>query len=98
MTQATPPVGPEYGLEPRMDHTLVPLPVTSRDVLTNPLSYNDPSATEFGGVAGLVQPAPHVPTSSERLMQVYAIDPTDPGTEPGSVAAPELDGNFNSEY
>lgn len=90
----TEPVGPAYGLEPRLDHTLILPPVTSRDVLTNPLDYRDGS--EFGGVAGLVQPSPHVPNTSERLMQIYAIDPTDPGTEDGSVPAPELDGAFNS--
>lgn len=94
----TEPVGPQYGLEPRMDHTLVRPPHNSRDILTNPISYDDPTASEFGGVAGRVQPAPHVPTATERLHQIYAIDSTDDGTEPGSVLAPETDGNFNSEY
>jgi hypothetical protein len=90
------PVGPQYGLNPRFDHTLVVPPVTSVDILTNPIPYDDPTATEFGGVAGRVQPAPHVPSSPERLHQIYAIDPTDDGTTPESVAAPELDGNFNT--
>lgn len=91
----TQPVGPDYGLEPRLDHTLVQPPVTSRD-LTNPLTYDDVTASEFTGVQGLIQPAPHTPNASERLMQIYAIDPTDPGTEDGSVVPYELDGNFNS--
>jgi hypothetical protein len=86
------PVGPQYGLDPLRDHTLVTPPVTSRD-LTNPLSYKDGS--EFGGVAGMVQPAPHNPNAHERLWQVYAIDPTDSGIEAGSVLPPELDGNFD---
>ncbi|MET0416536.1 MAG: hypothetical protein ABW022_11005 [Actinoplanes sp.] len=90
------PVGPQYGLNPRLDHTLTVPPVTSEDILTNPIPYDDPTATEFGGVAGRVQPSPHVPSGIERLHQIYMIDPTDPGDEPGSVAAPELDGNFNS--
>jgi hypothetical protein len=54
--------------------------------------------SEFGGVGGLIQPAPHSATSSERLMQIYAIDPMDDGLQPGSVLPPELDGSFNSEY
>jgi hypothetical protein len=92
----TEPIGPEYGLEPRIDHTLVSPPVTSRDILTNLNDYRN--GTEYGGVAGLVQPAPHVPTASERLSAIYAIDPTDSGTEVGSVVPPELDGLFHSEY
>jgi hypothetical protein len=31
--------------------------------------------SEYGGVEGLVQPAPHVPTPSESLMMIYATDP-----------------------
>lgn len=92
----TQPVGPDYGLEPRLDHTLVTPGVTSRDLLENLNDYRDGS--EYGGVAGLVQPAPHTPTASERLSAIYAIDPTDSGTEDGSVAPPELEGLFNSEY
>jgi hypothetical protein len=92
----TEPVGPEYGIEPRLDHTLVSPPVTSRDILANTNDYRD--GTEYGGVAGLVQPAPHVPTASERLSAIYAIDPTDSGAEAGSVVPPELDGAFHSEY
>lgn len=92
----TEPVGPQYGIAPRFDHTPIVLPVTSVDILTNPIPYDDFTAGEFSGVAGRVQPVPHVPSAIERLHQVYMIDPTDPGTEPGSVAAPELDGNFNS--
>ena len=82
------PVGPEFGLEPVLNPPTPP-PVTSRDILTATEHYT--AGTEFGGVAGLVQPPPHVPTAHERLMQVYAIDPTDPGTEVGSVVAPELE-------
>lgn len=87
----TQPVGPEYGLEPLRDHTLVKPPVTSRD-LTPDTSYQDGS--EFGGVPGMIQPAPHTPNAHERLWMVYAIDPTDDGSEAGSVLPPELDGNF----
>lgn len=94
MTQATPPVGPDYGLEPRLDHTLYRPPVTSKDIAFNPNDYR--TGTEYGGVAGLIQPAPHVPTSSERLSMLYAIDPTDTGTEFGSVVPPEFEGEFNS--
>lgn len=86
------PVGPQYGLDPIQDHTLRPLPVTSRD-LTNPNKYQDGS--EFGGVPGMIQPAPHTPNAHERLWQIYAIDPTDGGIESGSVVPPELDGNFD---
>lgn len=92
------PIGPQYGLNPRLDHTPDKPPVTSVDKLANPISYDDPTASEFGGVAGLVQPSPHTPTASERLSAIYAIDPTDDGTEVGSVRAPDLEGNFNSEY
>jgi hypothetical protein len=94
----TEPVGPQYGLAPRLDHSPPPEQYYSKD-LTNPLTYDDSSATEFGGVDGLIQPAPHVPTTSERLQMTYAIDPNDPGTGgPGSVAPPEFEGAFNSEY
>jgi hypothetical protein len=68
-------------------------PIYSRDLV----STEDPdTGSEFGGVAGLIQPAPHVPTASERLRMVYAIDPTDDGTRPDSVVAPELTGDFSS--
>lgn len=85
------PVGPEYGLEPTRTVVEFRPPVTSRDLVSTE-DYR--SGTEFGGVNGLIQPSPHVPTASERLHMIYAIDPTDPGTEPGSVAPPELEGNF----
>lgn len=52
------------------------------------------TGTEFGGVSGHTQPTPHNPTASERLSQVYHIDPADDGTHPNSITAPELDGNF----
>lgn len=41
----------------------------------------DRRASEFGGVPGLIQPAPHEPTNSETLMQIY-------GTEPAPAIAP----------
>lgn len=87
----TEPVGPQFGLEPRFDHELVKPPPES-ETLVSEEDYR--TGTEFGGVAGLIQPAPHVPTASERLHMIYAIDPSDPGTEDGSVVPPELEGNF----
>jgi hypothetical protein len=92
----TEPVGPDYGLEPRLDHTLVRPAITSRDFLANPEDYR--TGSEFGGVVGLVQPVPHVPNVTERLSAIYGIDPTDDGTQVGSVLPPELDGAFNSHY
>lgn len=69
-------------------------PVQSVDIL-NPRNLPDPNrGTEFGGVEGLIQPPPHVPTGHERMRQIYLIDPTDAGNEPGSVLAPELEGDF----
>lgn len=88
----TEPVGGDYGLEPRMDHTLRRVPVQSRDLVSTE-DYREGS--EFGGVGGLIQPPPHNPTASERLHMIYAIDPQDDGTFPESVAVPELDGNFD---
>ena len=68
-------------------------PIDSRDLV----STEDTSfGSEFGGVAGVIQPEPHVPTASERLRMIYAIDPTDDGTRPDSVQAPELTGDFGS--
>lgn len=88
----TEPVGPQYGLGPRQDHTLVTPPISSWDP-TATESYANGS--EYGGVAGLIQPAPHVPTASERLMMTYAIDPTDDGSRTDSVVPPEYDGAFD---
>jgi len=88
----TEPVGPEFGLEPRLDHILRIPPPESIDILDNPEDYR--TGSEYGGVPGLVQPAPHVPTASERRMALMFIDPSDPGTETGSVIPPELEGNF----
>lgn len=92
----TEPVGPQYGLEPRLDHTIVEPAIHSRDFLANPYPYNDRYASEFGGVPGVVQPAPHTPDATERLSAIYGIDPDDDGAMDGSVAPPETDGNFNS--
>lgn len=92
------PVGPQYGLDPRITPVEVQPVYTSVNFLENLEDYR--GGSEFGGVPGLVQPAPHVPTASERLAQIHQIDPSDPGLGevPTSVAAPELEGNFNSEY
>jgi hypothetical protein len=61
------------------------------------VSTDDPNTgSEFGGVAGIVQPPPHNPTASERLSMIYAIDPMDDGTWPDSVLPPELEGDFSS--
>lgn len=87
----TPPVGPDYGLEPRLDHTLTEPPIDSRSLVST-VDYRDGS--EFGGVRGLIQPPPHVPTASERLSMLYAIDPCDDGTHTDSVAPPDLEGAF----
>jgi hypothetical protein len=88
----TEPAGPQYGLEPRLDHTLIEPPINSRD-LVSPHHYS--TGSEFGGVAGLIQPPPHVPTAHERLWMTYAIDPMDDGTRPDSVTPPEYDGAFD---
>lgn len=81
------------GIEDRQ--AIIPLaPVTSEDVLTTTADPN--RGTEFGGVEGWIQPPPHVPTAKERMRQIFLIDPTDPGTEPGSVVAPELEGDYPS--
>jgi hypothetical protein len=88
----TQPVGPDYGLEPRLNHT-PPVPtVDSRDLVSE---YDYREGSEYGGVPGVIQPAPHVPTATERLRMIYALDPLDDGTQVGSVAAPELDGLFD---
>lgn len=90
------PVGPEYGLQPLRPELYEPhiLPLQSED-LVSIHKYNDPEASEFGGVPGLIAPAPHNPTASERLSMIYAIDPLDDGAQPDSVAVPELDGAFD---
>lgn len=89
MTQ--PFAGAEYGIEPLLDHTETLPSIDSRSLVSEE-SYRDGS--EFGGVGGLIQPSPHVPTAAERLSMIYAIDPMDDGTRPDSVAPPELEGNF----
>jgi hypothetical protein len=68
-------------------------PINSKDLV----SKEDPATgSEFGGVGGLIQPPPHVPSASERLSMIYAIDPMDDGTRPDSVRAPEHQGDFSS--
>jgi hypothetical protein len=89
------PVGPEFGLEPQRPELYISQkpPVTSENLFSDDQrAYL--AGTEYGGVAGRVQPPPHVPTARERRMQIMFIDPTDPGTEVGSVQAPELEGDF----
>lgn len=93
----TQPVGPEYGLEPLRPelHEKFTPTINSRELVSD-VNYREGS--EYGGVAGLIQPPPHVPNATERLHMIYAIDPTDDGTLPGSIVPPELDGSFNSGY
>jgi hypothetical protein len=95
MTEPLPPsVGPEFNLQPLRTelHDRILVPPDSVDILTPVEDYTN--GTEFGGVGGLVQPPPHVPTARERRMQIMFIDPSDPGTEEGSVVAPDLEGDF----
>jgi hypothetical protein len=95
MTEPLPPsVGPEFGLEPQRPelHERIVVPYTSRDLVSTE-DYR--TGTEFGGVDGLIQPPPHTPTAAERRRMIMALDPTDPGDGgPGSLAAPELEGDF----
>ena len=85
------PVAADFGLEPRNTPITDPPPISSRDLVSEE-DYREGS--EFGGVDGLIQPPPHVPDASERLMMLKAIDPTDPGDRDDSVVAPELEGLF----
>lgn len=63
----------------------------------NLVSGEDPNnGSEFGGVGGLIQPPPHSPSASERLMMIHNIDPADDGTGEDSIAPPELEGDFSS--
>lgn len=84
----TPLAGEAYGIGPLKDHTPVVLPINSRSLVSDE-DYR--SGSEFGGVGGLIQPAPHVPDASERLHMIYAIDPMDPGNRSDSVLPPELE-------
>jgi len=68
-------------------------PLNSRNLISD---QDASGGSEFGGVGGLVQPPPHTPTASERLSMIYAIDPSDDGTRPDSIIAPELEGDFSS--
>jgi hypothetical protein len=74
-----------------MKRDLIVPPLSSRSLVSEE-DYRD--GTEFGGVGGLIQPTPHVPTASERLAMIYAIDPLDDGSRPDSVAPPDLTGDF----
>lgn len=66
-------------------------PIISRSLVSD----EDPlTGSEFGGVGGMIQPPPHVPSASERLHMIYAIDPTDDGSRPDSVLPPDLEGDF----
>lgn len=85
------PVGPQFGLEPTKDRTLPLQPINSRDLVSTE-DYR--TGSEFYGVGGLIQPPPHVPTASERLKMIYAIDPMDDGTRADSVSPPEFTGDF----
>jgi hypothetical protein len=85
----TEPVGPEYGLKPTRTGPPPRIPPDSEDLVSD---HHYSTGSEFGGVPGLIQPPPHKPTASERRMMVMAIDPTDSGVEPESVAPPELEG------
>jgi hypothetical protein len=92
MTEPLPPsVASDYGLIPIRSRERIQPPIASRDLISD-THYSQGS--EYGGVDGLVQPAPHIPTASERLSMVYAIDPTDDGSRADSVKPPELEGNF----
>jgi hypothetical protein len=93
MTLPEQPVGPDYGLEPlrpELHEQVIPAN-TSRNLVSED-DYR--KGTEFGGVGGLIQPPPHVPTARERLSMIYAIDPADDGLQPDSVVAPDLEGDF----
>jgi hypothetical protein len=57
----TDPVGPQYGLEPRLDHELLVPPINSRDLISTD-DYRQ--GGEFSGVGGLIAPPPHTPTAS----------------------------------
>lgn len=76
-----------------MDHTLIVPSINSRNLVSD-VDYR--TGTEFGGVAGMIQPPPHVPTASERLRMTYAIDPMDDGTRSDSVIPPDPTGDFSS--
>lgn len=88
-----PPVGPDYGLDPLHPelHEKIVVPTGSRDLVSTD-DYR--TGSEFGGVGGLIQPPPHVPTAQERLHMIYAIDPADDGLQPDSVIPPDLEGDF----
>lgn len=92
MTQVEPPaMAGELGLTPRQARDLIVPPLSSRDLVS---TDDVEQGTEFGGVSGLIQPAPHKPTARQRLAMIYAIDPMDDGSRPDSVAPPELTGDF----
>lgn len=48
----------------------------------------DKRPSEFGGVPGRIQPAPHEPTTSETLSLIYATDPAPSPTDPEQIVPP----------
>lgn len=73
----------------RPDKLVRPLPTSHTHV-----SDKDPNTgTEFSGVAGVIQPDPHVMNAHERRTEIFCIDPTDPGggSEPGAIDPPEFE-------
>lgn len=78
-------------IRPIRDYTPIVPPLSSRELV----SQEDPNTgSEFGGVDGLIQPYPHVPTAGERLRMIYAIDPMDDGSRIDGIAPPDLTGDF----
>ncbi len=94
MGQPIPAAGAEFGLTPLRPelHTTVVVPYTSESIVSEG-DYT--KGTEFGGVDGVVQPPPHRSTARERRSMVMFLDPADPGDgSPGSLAPPDLEGDF----
>lgn len=75
------------GIRPRPRRKIVVPPPESKSHISE---FDPNNGSEFGGVPGLIQPEPHSLTPSEKLMQIYAIDPTDDGSQPESIRPPAL--------
>lgn len=88
-----PPAGVELGLPVLHPEWLLPVEpvINSRSLVSE---EDILLGSEYGGVGGLIQPAPHVPNESERLHMLYAIDPTDDGSYKDSVQPPDLEGDY----